>query len=196
MANKLLELIPIFLAISGLVTAALVILAAQGFARFVSTRLAARRERKEAQQVRTVAPSPLQGGGGLFARLSPFATRFKPQSEQALVGLRLKLAQAGLSAPGSVEKYAVVQLLSFAAAGAMIIPWILAGDAGVLLIGIAACGTVGMLLPRFWLAMRTGNRRERISSSLASTLDLLVTCMDAGLGLEQAVDRVALELRL
>ena len=51
-------------------------------------------------------------------------------------------------------------------------------------------------LPDFWLARAIKKRREKIKLSLPDGLDLLSICMEAGLGLEQAVVRVGEELRV
>jgi tight adherence protein C len=50
------------------------------------------------------------------------------------------------------------------------------------------------LLPDTWLKMRGKKRRERIRKSLPDALDLLVICVEAGLGLDQAMLRVGQEL--
>jgi len=50
------------------------------------------------------------------------------------------------------------------------------------------------LLPDMWLGLRIKRRRERIRKSLPDALDLLVICVDAGLGLDQAMLRVGQEL--
>lgn len=50
--------------------------------------------------------------------------------------------------------------------------------------------------PDFWLSHAINKRRERIRLSLPDTLDLLAICMDAGLGLDQAIMRVGQELHL
>ncbi len=55
---------------------------------------------------------------------------------------------------------------------------------------------VSFFLPDFWLAHAIKQRRNRIKLSLPDGLDLLSICMEAGLGLDQAVVRVGQELRL
>jgi len=55
---------------------------------------------------------------------------------------------------------------------------------------------VTFFLPDFWLAHAIDRRRERIRLGLPDGLDLLSICMEAGLGLDQAVVRVGQELRL
>ena len=52
----------------------------------------------------------------------------------------------------------------------------------------------GMLFPSLWLSMQIRGRREKISSSLPNMVDLLVVCVEAGLGLDAAMLRVGQEL--
>jgi tight adherence protein C len=55
-------------------------------------------------------------------------------------------------------------------------------------------GAVFYLVPDMWLKMKIKRRRERIRKSLPDALDLLVICVEAGLGLDQAMLRVGQEL--
>ena len=134
--------------------------------------------------------------GRIRIRLLSFGQRFRPETEDDESELRMRLARAGLNSDGAVDLYLTVQAGAFAVAALLAWPWILAGDPGWLLLGLASCLGVAMLLPRIWLSQRTSKRKERISLALASTLDLLVVCMEAGLGLEQALARVSGELKL
>jgi len=56
-------------------------------------------------------------------------------------------------------------------------------------------GGVGFLLPDLWLGNRIARRKLSIRLGLPEALDLLVVCSEAGLGLDQALDRVCSELR-
>jgi tight adherence protein C len=55
-------------------------------------------------------------------------------------------------------------------------------------------GAVFYLVPDMWLRMKIKKRRERIRKSIPDALDLLVICVEAGLGLDQAMLRVGQEL--
>jgi tight adherence protein C len=55
-------------------------------------------------------------------------------------------------------------------------------------------GAVFYLVPDMWLRTMVKRRRERIRRSLPDALDLLVICVEAGLGLDQAMLRVGQEL--
>jgi tight adherence protein C len=55
-------------------------------------------------------------------------------------------------------------------------------------------GAVLYLVPDSWLKIRIKKRKDRIRKSLPDALDLLVICVEAGLGLDQAMLRVGQEL--
>ena len=55
---------------------------------------------------------------------------------------------------------------------------------------------VGFMAPDLWLSGAISRRRERVRVSLPDALDLLVICMEAGLGLDHALIRVGHELRI
>jgi tight adherence protein C len=55
---------------------------------------------------------------------------------------------------------------------------------------VVAAGIVGFLLPRALLARAISDRQRAIVRSLADCIDLLVVCVEAGLGLDAAMDQV------
>lgn len=57
-------------------------------------------------------------------------------------------------------------------------------------------GIAGFLLPEIWLTWRVRRRQRRLLRGLPDALDLLVVCVEAGLGLDQALYRVAQEIRI
>jgi tight adherence protein C len=50
---------------------------------------------------------------------------------------------------------------------------------------------IGYYLPNLWLRQKTDKRRENILNALPDALDLLVVCVEAGMGLDSAINRVA-----
>jgi len=67
---------------------------------------------------------------------------------------------------------------------------------GMLMIvgGILGAAT-GWVVPNFILSMRVSKRQTELQKALPDALDLLVICVEAGLGLNQALVRVAAEIR-
>jgi tight adherence protein C len=59
----------------------------------------------------------------------------------------------------------------------------------------AGAALLGYLLPEMWLMRRIKARRQRLRKALPDGLDLLVICVEAGLGLDQALLRVSQELQ-
>jgi tight adherence protein C len=57
-------------------------------------------------------------------------------------------------------------------------------------------GALGYIAPDVWLTGKVRRRTHRIVRSIPDALDLLVICVDAGLGLDQAVLRVGEELHV
>jgi tight adherence protein C len=55
---------------------------------------------------------------------------------------------------------------------------------------------IGFMLPDLWLTRAISQRKERIRLSVPDALDLLVICLEAGLGLDQALLRVGQEMRI
>ncbi len=55
---------------------------------------------------------------------------------------------------------------------------------------------MGFLAPDFWLGKRISNRQRKIRKGLPDVLDLLIICIEAGLSLDQATARSAVELKL
>lgn len=64
----------------------------------------------------------------------------------------------------------------------------------VLVLAIAAL--VGYLIPEMWLLLRISARQHRLRMAIPDGLDLLVICVEAGLGLDHALLRVSQELQL
>lgn len=52
---------------------------------------------------------------------------------------------------------------------------------------------VGLFLPHWWLMLRIKRRGEEISDALPNALDLMVVCVEAGLGLDATIQRLAQE---
>jgi tight adherence protein C len=104
-----------------------------------------------------------------------------------------RLAAAGYREPVYVELYYTMKLLGPVVAG-LIAGFLLRGEN--ILIWFLILAAIGFLGPDFWLTGAVTRRRERIRLAIPDALDLLVICMEAGLGMDQALIRIGEELRL
>jgi len=57
-------------------------------------------------------------------------------------------------------------------------------------------GFLGFYLPTLFIAIRQRQRHDEILASLPDALDLMVVCVEAGLGMAAALQRVGVEIRL
>jgi tight adherence protein C len=55
---------------------------------------------------------------------------------------------------------------------------------------------LGFYLPDIWLRQKTDKRKEKLLKALPDALDLLVVCVEAGMGLDESINRVAKEIKL
>jgi tight adherence protein C len=67
-------------------------------------------------------------------------------------------------------------------------------SSGQVLIGILWMGALGWVGPTFYVRSRLKARQKEVQLALADMLDMLVVCVEAGLGLNQALVRVADEI--
>jgi tight adherence protein C len=55
---------------------------------------------------------------------------------------------------------------------------------------------MGFFLPEIWLRVKTARRKEKLMRGFPDALDLLVVCVEAGMGMDASINRVAREIRL
>ncbi|HLW52774.1 MAG TPA: type II secretion system F family protein [Candidatus Angelobacter sp.] len=106
--------------------------------------------------------------------------------------LAQRLALAGYRNPQAAEAFYGVKLFAPVLA-ALLAGFVIKQDPFFWFVAIAAAG---FFLPDLWLTTAIGRRRERIRLALPDALDLLVICMEAGLGMDQALIRVGNELKI
>lgn len=133
---------------------------------------------------------------GPLSRLLAFAATLTPS---ALKGRELKdqLAGAGVYGVDSVRDFLGSKML-LATVGAAVgysssTLLHLPPSQRSMLILAGAFG--GFLLPSMWMSVRASKRREQIRIALPDALDLLVVCVEAGLGLNSALVRVGREIQ-
>lgn len=56
-------------------------------------------------------------------------------------------------------------------------------------------GFLGFYLPNIWLKIRIQKRKRRIFEGFPDALDLVVVCLEAGMGMDSAINRVGDEIR-
>jgi tight adherence protein C len=120
-----------------------------------------------------------------------------PQSELEQSQLKIKLANAGFRSDSAVAVYMglrVATLLLFTLLGLGIaLPQ--HGMTAKALKPIVLCAGVGFYLPTMGLWFLRKRRQEEVFLTLPDALDLLVVCVESGLGLDAAMRKVCDEMK-
>jgi len=109
--------------------------------------------------------------------------------------LKETLAQAGYLKSSAAHSYQVMRVLLAAGGGilGLLIGLIFKpGSATPLLLGIGGIG-IGIFVPSYYLGRRARLRQSNIAKQLSDVLDLLVVCVEAGMGLFEAIRIVGAE---
>ncbi|HSD88398.1 MAG TPA: type II secretion system F family protein, partial [Kofleriaceae bacterium] len=135
---------------------------------------------------------------GWEVALEPIARVARPGNERELGRLRSKLSHAGLRSERALVAFLGAKVLAAVvlAAGFLVVNHFWPQPATYAALYTIASTALGFYAPSLWLMGRISERRREINHALPNALDLLVTCVEAGLGLEAAIQRVAGELDL
>ena len=134
-----------------------------------------------------------------------FAGRPRAESEllevlsgKELAGARLLLNQAGYRSPGAYQTYLTIRwaLPFILAVLGLAVGKFFGLDTRAIFLVVLAAGIIGFLLPDFVVRGKIRSRQEEIMDSLPDGLDLLVVCVEAGLGLNGAFVKITEEFRL
>jgi tight adherence protein C len=120
-------------------------------------------------------------------------SRLVPKSPATMSRLERRLARAGFHSTWAPIVYSAFEAglpVLFAAAAILRFGW----PGG--LIPAAFVATLGYLLPGVLLAWRVEKRRTLLRNALPDGLDLLIVCVEAGLSLDQAIQKASEEIEL
>ena len=62
-------------------------------------------------------------------------------------------------------------------------------------LGLVVMGIIGFSLPTFWLRSAVRSRQRKVIKSLPDAMDLITTCVEAGLGLDAALAKVSEQMK-
>lgn len=120
-----------------------------------------------------------------------------PTNEVEAGKLRQKLSSAGFRGDSVVGIYLTIKLLAtifaLAACGGISL-WLHGMSKEALMKTIVGVG-IGFYLPELVLSFLASKRKQSIFYGLPDALDLMVVCVEAGLGLDQALRKVADEMK-
>jgi tight adherence protein C len=105
--------------------------------------------------------------------------------------LAYQLSLAGFKEPAQVEVFAAAKIML------PVVGLIASSFAGTSMLIVAIVATVAcFFVPDLFITQLIARRKERVRLAFPDALDLLVICMEAGLGIDQALVRVGREIEL
>ncbi len=205
--TEILILVAVFCGVAGLFAALAVFFGRQGagsggdrweFLQRTNRAAASTRKKRSKRSSRSGA----SGESAVERALKSFA-RMWHIGDTSQSKLQETLVHAGIRNKGAVEVFLGAKFaLAFALPSAVVafLMWRAraAGsqvDWGNMLMYGAIGLIMGLMLPNIWLKRRAQGRIERIRLSLPDALDLLIVCVESGLGLDAALVRISNELQ-
>lgn len=130
-------------------------------------------------------------------RVAEPINRIIPISATEALKIHKQLLQAGYRSPDAATIFRSIQIILIVALPSSIfsICYVLQRPVSNFVIWGLVTAAIGFYLPRLVLRSKIANRQQRITWGLADALDLLVICVEAGLGLNAALVRVGQELK-
>ena len=138
------------------------------------------------------------GIGRLLEKATPkMAKALQPKTEEDVGKLRAKLNYAGFRTEAAPSVFLGLKIMSLAlgflaGGGAMLFTKGWTTEAGMYTVGIAG---IAFYLPDVVLRFFSKARQNNIFFGLPDALDLMVVCVEAGLGLDQAMRKVSEEMK-
>jgi tight adherence protein C len=174
-----------------------------GFALFVRAYGDDRRVRDRLRSLTEINLDEEQAPSGGLARLARstfprLGALLLPSKEESLSRLKVRLLQAGLYSPNALKVFYGVKLTLL-----LVLPLLVAllpfslgvYDLRWALFASSLGSAAGIMLPNFWLARHMARRQRELRRALPDALDMLVLCLEGGLSLTAALQRVTSELQ-
>lgn len=129
--------------------------------------------------------------------VGPFARLSAPEGDWSRSPLRIRFIQAGIrQADARLLFFGAKTLLPLGAALLVYFPLTLSGVTGLsLLAWLAVVALAGTYVPNLYLALRASARKREVFENFPDAADLMLVCVEAGLGLDAALARVTGELQ-
>ncbi|MFO0972677.1 MAG: type II secretion system F family protein [Phycisphaerae bacterium] len=162
----------------------------------VERRVAGVAKEKDPASIRTRAKEAALSA--VLERAAPLLSRpVMPKSDAEQHNLRAKLTNAGFRRESAPLIFLAAKMVLAIIAGAVTLSIEASiGDPLVHMLGRAAFAAgLGFMLPNLWLWWTIRKRSDAIRRGLPDSLDLMVVSVEAGLGLDAALQRVGDEMR-
>jgi tight adherence protein C len=130
--------------------------------------------------------------------VKPLEKYFVDQQESSQSNLRMRLLQAGFTGTNVVRNYFLIRTIlaiGVPAGFLFLIPHIGAEmSVRKIMLLTFGLGLAGLYLPGIFVSSRIDKRQRAIAEAFPDALDMLVVCVEAGLGLDAAFTRVGTQI--
>ena len=136
-------------------------------------------------------------GAQIAQRLRPVADYVLPTAEAERSQIEKRFQYAGLRSPYALPVFYVAKLVLIVTPPCLVLaaaPLFPQMTTEALLFYAFSAALIGFVLPSMWLDHAVKSRQRELRTAFPDALDLLVVCVEAGLGLAPALQRVAEEL--
>lgn len=132
------------------------------------------------------------------ARLATPMARLATSSDKQVDDLKSRLLQAGIRDESTATLFFAAKLVLVIALPLLIVTGLAIAGVDLDLVELAtsllAGAVLGFYLPTIWLNRRATRRQREIFNAFPDAVDLLVVCVEAGLGLDAAIARTAQDM--
>ncbi len=131
--------------------------------------------------------------------IGPLAVFALPKEDLERHKTQQDLYRAGFRTPQALQTfYALKAVLTILLAGAVLVGAQFTAEVTTneLMLYVASAAAIGLLLPNYVLSKKLAARMRLLRNGFPDALDLLVVCVESGLGLGPAIQRVADELNV
>jgi len=158
------------------------------------------RERLRASRTTETAEQALK-----TSSLSPMVQRISkavsqplmPKNREEVSRIRRKFAHAGIYSTAAIHLFVFIKvILCVVGLACGVAVGLMQKEPMIGAVLAAVGGLLGMILPSLWLGTRISRRQLALQSSLPDALDLMVVCVEAGLTIDAAIQRVGHEIAL
>ncbi|MGD0275320.1 MAG: type II secretion system F family protein, partial [Syntrophales bacterium] len=131
----------------------------------------------------------------LATRLAPYSA---PKADKDLTHLRKKLIMAGYNKSNTAIVFygsKILLAILLPAAFYLVLGFFNIMSGKVIVVMMLVLALVGFYLPEVWVQVAISAWQNKIREEFPDALDLLVVCVEAGMGLDQAIKRVSDEMQ-
>src|SRR6185295_12849385 len=117
-----------------------------------------------------------------------------PSTREKQSGMRRDLAKAGIYSASAIAYITGGKVICLVMG--LVLGYLAGSAMGNMLLGFSFGGLLGYIVPNMWVRMKIKANQKALTFGLPDALDLMVVCVEAGLTIDAAMQRVGEELSI